>query len=43
MGTYPSEDIKKENGNVWCTVIVLKEFRGNSFNKFNLRQNGEVL
>lgn len=44
MDVSPLEDtIGKKNGNVLCTTVVLKEFWGNSFSRFTMRQNGQVL
>lgn len=36
------EDVRKKNENVWCTVTLLKEFKGYSFTKFSRRPNGDV-
>lgn len=42
MEFSPLEDISKKNGYVQCTVIVLKEVRGNSFDRFDMKQNRQV-
>lgn len=36
------EDVRKKNENVWCTVTLLKEVTGYSFNKFSMRPNGDM-